>query len=129
MHGRKKVSQSEAELNLQREKADTYRSLVEMIMDRKTTNSLTSETLILTEKLLKNNPDFYSLWNFRRNILLKMHGESLGLIKEQQINKIPSHLGEKISTIESNFTTEPLRRNPKSCKIFLESVMYVHLHS
>ncbi|CAM5999346.1 unnamed protein product [Sphagnum balticum] len=112
MHGRKKVVQTDAERKIQAEKAATYAALVKIIMERRSSKDMSQETLVLTEKLIKNNPDFYILWNFRRDILIHSHGSSLNLSNENQSLKIQNN--EDLSTRELNLSTEALRRNPKS---------------
>lgn len=115
MHGRKKVHQSEAEKSVQQEKAKTYSTLVKIIMARKAENNTSSETLTLTEKMLTSNPDFYTLWNMRRKILISSHFESLGLSNDKPIIKISPDSGEAIYTQELTVSANALRKNPKSC--------------
>ena len=128
MHGRKKVTQSETEKKVLKEKAHVYSTLVDVIMDRRTKKEYSMESLILTEKLLKANPDFYTLWNYRRQILMDIYSNSIGLkqhIHEQvtssqnQSNKIIVSGNEQIEAIvkkELDVSAEGIRKNPKSCK-------------
>ena len=73
--------------------------------------------------MLRLNPDFYSLWNYRKEILISMHGSSLGLSEIVPEVKIPTE-GESASCVsaaslaaaELQLSAEGIRKNPKSCK-------------
>jgi len=75
MHGRKKTARapSEEEVELQRSKAETYSKLSAAVLTmRRESGSGTIDrqsALDLTGKMIAMNPDFYSLWNIRREIL------------------------------------------------------------
>ena len=112
MHGRKKVTQSEAEKKILKDKADTYKSLLGLVLERKRCNDTSAETLLLIEKILKNNPDFYLLWNYRRTILLTIHGDGLGLSFEDMTTKLACN---HTSTEELKLSEACIGRNPKSC--------------
>lgn len=112
MHGRKKVTQSDAEKKIIKEKADTYQSLISLVLERKRCNDTSVETLLLIEKILKNNPDFYILWNFRRNILVNIHGESFDLSIESVAIKVSCN---HMSAEELKLSEVCIKRNPKSC--------------
>ncbi|RPA85320.1 protein prenylyltransferase [Ascobolus immersus RN42] len=45
-----------------------YNSLVDQVRDSRNSNAHTKEALSLTEQLLKENPEFYTIWNYRREI-------------------------------------------------------------
>src|SRR5690349_1527593 len=72
MHNRKKSTQppSEAEVAALKKKAFTYQSLINIIFERRQQNDKSPETFELIGKLLKMNPDFYTLWNYRKEILI-----------------------------------------------------------
>jgi geranylgeranyl transferase type-2 subunit alpha len=84
MHGVKRHTKNDGEKALEGQKAATYLQLVKLILHKRASGSdaLTHESLALTSKMIKANPDFYSLWNFRRDILIALYGESLGLSNE-----------------------------------------------
>ena len=117
MHGRKKIKQSESEIEIIKEKANTYSSLIAIITNKILLNEYTIESLKLTEKLLKNNPDYYNLWNYRKRILISLYQPTLGLTN----NKISFDADHRISAedvaqVELDVSAEGIRRNPKSCK-------------
>jgi hypothetical protein len=69
--------------------------------------------------MLRNNPDFYTLWNYRREILMSMHADTLGLSIDVPENKIPTaagEAGEAVRNEELQLSEDGIRRNPKSCK-------------
>ena len=116
MHGRKKTVRSEVENNALKEKAQTYATLVKIVMEKKQINDLSLETLPFLEKLIKNNPDFYSLWNMRRRVLIHTYN-SLGLSIQRPSTKINED-GADIARQELNLSAEAIRKNPKSCKCY-----------
>lgn len=116
MHGRKKVAggPSEAELSALDQKAATYSSLVSILFGKRKSGDHSPDVLDLLSKMLKSNPDFYSLWNYRREVLLSQYSD-LGL-KESAANgdKIPSSIGSAIRDKELELTADGIRKNPKS---------------
>lgn len=48
---------------------DDYRALVGQVNSHRNGNDLSSEALVLTSKLLLKNPEYYTVWNYRRQIL------------------------------------------------------------
>ena len=73
MHGRLKVKttaeQQEAKEKEREKKMKLYTSATARVFDKKQNKEYDQEALDLTGQLLSSNPDFYSLWNFRREIL------------------------------------------------------------
>lgn len=116
MHGRKKRILSEAEKSVLTQKADAYTGIVSVIFERKRACDYSLDSLKLTEKMLKNNPDFYTLWNFRKEILINLYGESTGLCTDIPLNKIPSSVGKDICDAELRLSTEGIAKNCKSCE-------------
>jgi geranylgeranyl transferase type-2 subunit alpha len=118
MHGRKRETEppSIEVVAALKKKSDTYNSLVNIVFDRRKSNDHSIETLSLCGKMLKNNPDFSTLWNFRREILLTMYSNSIHLLKDIDINyvKISDEIGSKIRDEELNLSAEGIKRNPKS---------------
>lgn len=124
MHGRKKTlePQSEAELSVMSKKAATYSTLVELLIRRRQASDASLETLDLNGKLLKSNPDYYSLWNYRREILLTMHAE-IGLRKrladQPGGQKLLGSSNDAIAAVrdqELRLTADAIQKNSKSCK-------------
>ncbi|KAI9888668.1 MAG: Rab geranylgeranyltransferase [Vezdaea aestivalis] len=63
---------------------EKYQSLVGLVNENISAKVFTLETLSLTSKLLTQNPEYYSIWNHRRRILLK------GLFAPLTASNIPS---------------------------------------
>ncbi len=74
MHNRRKLDRPLRvnELHAMKEKSVSYKSLVELILEKRQKKDYSTDSLELLGKMLKLNPDFYSLWNFRREILLHL---------------------------------------------------------
>uniref|UniRef100_A0A4W4E314 Geranylgeranyl transferase type-2 subunit alpha n=1 Tax=Electrophorus electricus TaxID=8005 RepID=A0A4W4E314_ELEEL len=102
-HGRVKVkstAQQEEEKRKEREKKlKVYLSARDAVFSKKSNGVLDEEALQLTQQLLSSNPDFATLWNFRREILLHLETE-----EEMQ----------KLYELELLFTESCLKVNPKS---------------
>lgn len=115
MHNRKKLDRppSEAEVAALQKKTQTYGSLVSIIFARRKQQENSQDTLDLIGKMLRNNPDFYSLWNFRRDILFGMNA---GLEESNVQNKYSGENANAIRDEEMNLSADGIRRNPKSCK-------------
>lgn len=106
MHGRLKVrtteEQAEAKRKEQQEKLKIYLKTTSKIFSKREKDEHDEEGLQLTGLILEHNPDFYTLWNYRREILLDMK---------------PSKTAEEIktlSTTEMSLTQHCLQKNPKS---------------
>lgn len=113
MHNRKKpvVPPSEAEVNAMREKTAMYKSLVQVVLTKKMQKDMSLETLSLVGKLLKLNPDFYSLWNMRREILFFHYPD---LVTASPSNKFDL---PDIRDVELQVSADGIRKNPKSCML------------
>lgn len=113
MHGRKKSDQphTEAELtNLQR-KTDLYSRTVTAVMTKKKSRDFSEDSFELTAKVLKSNPDFYSIWNFRKEILVSM-------LPELSVSGQKNHLrlaNDEVRDKELKLSEDCIRKNPKSC--------------
>lgn len=110
MHGRLKIKttkEQEEELKIkEREKAYNFRHLTQKLFNiRQEINSRESldEFFKLTSELLLINPDFYTVWNIRRETLLK-HLDCQQT--DQEIKSMWSN--------ELDFALDCLRRNEKS---------------
>ncbi|WWC71039.1 uncharacterized protein I206_104992 [Kwoniella pini CBS 10737] len=76
MHGikRSRITPQAAEAKRVKEqsKIEAYLALQSDVLGRKRSKDLTTDSLGQTTKLLDLNPEFYTIWNFRRNILLTL---------------------------------------------------------
>ncbi|KAF7696283.1 geranylgeranyl transferase type-2 subunit alpha [Silurus meridionalis] len=106
MHGRVKVkttAQQEEEKRKEREKKlKVYLTVRDAIFKKRSNGELDEEALQLTQQLLASNPDFATLWNYRREILLHLETE-----KEQEEM-------QKLYEAELLFIEACLKVNPKS---------------
>ncbi|XP_015251623.1 PREDICTED: geranylgeranyl transferase type-2 subunit alpha [Cyprinodon variegatus] len=106
MHGRVKVkttAQQEEEKRKEREKKlQIYVAARDACFTKRKDGVFDDEALQLTQQLLSSNPDFATLWNYRREILL--HLETVRNQDEVQ----------KIYEAELSFLESCLKVNPKS---------------
>ncbi|KAH8151834.1 uncharacterized protein LAJ45_03826 [Morchella importuna] len=54
-------------------KITEYSDLCAQVLERRAANDLTPAAIDLTSQLLRLNPEFYTIWNYRRQILLHTH--------------------------------------------------------
>lgn len=134
MHGRKKVTQTETEQRVLREKGAAYSAVATAVLDKKQKNEYSVESLTMTEKLLKSNPDFYSLWNFRRNILIHLHTDVFGVFESKEsipfLSRAPLTDGNAAKTLvqkELDMAADGIRKNPKSCKKIIDEISFITL--
>ncbi|XP_024114892.1 geranylgeranyl transferase type-2 subunit alpha [Oryzias melastigma] len=106
MHGRVKVkttAQQEEEKRKEREKKlKIYVAARDACFSKRKEGVFDDEALQLTQQLLSSNPDFATLWNYRREIL--MHLETIRDADEMQ----------KLYEAELSFLEACLKINPKS---------------
>jgi geranylgeranyl transferase type-2 subunit alpha len=118
MHGRVRKERSDEEKAKEREvitrKASMYSELVDMITKLRKAGDKSPKALGLTAKLLGMNPDYYTLWNYRREILISMHS-GLGLNKDipNKDAKISKDVGDSVCNEELNLCKAGILRNPK----------------
>ncbi|CAI2172698.1 17895_t:CDS:10 [Funneliformis geosporum] len=111
MHGRRRVKPSAEVEKLRKEKEATkikeYNNLVTSCFEKRDKNEFDNDAFTITTKILSQNPDFYTIWNFRRSVLL------YGILKEcsEKDNQ------QTLST-ELGFLQELFKLNPKSYWIF-----------
>ncbi|KAI8879685.1 protein prenylyltransferase [Backusella circina FSU 941] len=102
VHGRKRVKTTEELIQARREKEAVkikeYTQLVTKCHQLMAEKQYTLETLSLTTQIVQWNPDFYTIWNYRRTILLN------GILEED------SSWFEK----DLGFFMQLVRINPKS---------------
>jgi len=115
MHNRKKQERppTDAEVAALKKKSTTYASLVNILFDRRSKHDHSNETLDLIGKMLRNNPDFYTLWNFRREVLFSLHPglQSAGGASGE---KFRDESAAAICEAEMSLSADGIRRNPKS---------------
>jgi hypothetical protein len=86
---------------------------VSNVLERRRTQDNSAETLALIEKMLSSSPDFYTLYNFRREILYDTHPQ-LAVCGEG--NKYSAEDANNIREVEMLLSAKGIERNPKSCK-------------
>lgn len=113
MHGRLKVKttkeQEEERKIKEREKAYHFKNLTEKLFDLRPAIQASNghdECFKLTAELLLINPDFYTVWNIRKECLL----EHVGRSQPEEV--------EKIWNNELSFTIDCLKRNEKSYSVW-----------
>ncbi|KAF8644115.1 hypothetical protein AX16_008644 [Volvariella volvacea WC 439] len=76
MHGIKRIKQSAEALEARRRKEQAklkeYLALTDQVLSRRDQDDWSLDAFHLTTRLLTVNPEFYTIWNYRRRILL--HG-------------------------------------------------------
>ncbi|KAI0781077.1 rab-protein geranylgeranyltransferase [Trametes elegans] len=106
MHGVKRVKYTREALAVKKErdlaKLKEYESLTGEVLARKKAKDWSQEAFDLTTKLLHINPEFYTIWNYRRNILLN------GLFPQRTPAQINDLLSDDLS-----LTTTFLKQHPK----------------
>ncbi|CAG8539603.1 12208_t:CDS:2 [Ambispora leptoticha] len=111
MHGRKRVKPS-AEVERQRKEKEAakikeYSDLVDACLNKKDSKKFDTEAFNYTTKILSQNPDFYTIWNFRRNILI------YGLLKDADTDQKQEAFSNELVFLQALF-----QLNPKSYWIF-----------
>jgi geranylgeranyl transferase type-2 subunit alpha len=102
MHGRKKGSV----VATPQEKIDKYNKLKVVVLAKYKARVFTATTQKLTETLIKLNPDFYTLWNYEREIL--EHQLAQGEAAGERVDLA------RLSVAQLELCNAGLQRNPKS---------------
>lgn len=106
MHGRLKVKttaeQQQEKMKERARKLALYRAGLDKAVEKRKNHELDQDALTATQQLLLANPDFYTLWNFRKEIILH-----LATIKTE--DELQAAYKEELA-----FTEACLRINPKS---------------
>ncbi|RMX40363.1 hypothetical protein pdam_00017495 [Pocillopora damicornis] len=106
MHGRIKVrttaEQAEAKRKEREKKLKIYTETTSRIYEKRKNGEMDKESLSLSEQVLAANPDFSTLWNFRREIFLHKRDEN------------PPDVIQDLCTKELYFLKNCLQVNPKS---------------
>ena len=84
-------------------KAAKYSKVIAAIRQRRAQKLHDAESLGLTSKILELNPEFYTLWNFRKEILLQMFAAAAEASQRQALN-----------AEELRLTLTAIKRQPKS---------------
>ena len=119
MHGRKKSSESrsEAELTALKLKAESLAKTTEDVLTMKKEKLYTLGSLEVTGKILRSNPDFYSVWNYRKEILMSLSIDLSSSSGEHY------HKDDTLRDQELKLSEDCIKRNPKSCKRNLNNVL------
>ncbi|XP_062502519.1 geranylgeranyl transferase type-2 subunit alpha-like [Corticium candelabrum] len=111
MHGRVKVKtteeQAEAKKKERQQKLKKFEELTNTIYRKRGTGELDSDMLQLTQHVLSANPDYYTLWNIRRETMDKL------------VQANSADVGELYGR-ELRFLESCLQVNPKSYSVFLQ---------
>ena len=127
MHGRARQSEapSAEAAAAQAKRAATYTELSRVLLARRKEGDVGPETFELVGKMLRSNPDFSTLWNYRRDILLSRgSAEGVPLAAalaarqagggDKEAFVVPQSLGGEMLKIELALTEDCIKRNPKS---------------
>ncbi|OBZ75732.1 Geranylgeranyl transferase type-2 subunit alpha [Grifola frondosa] len=106
MHNVKRVRYSrealEAKKKREQAKLNEYLALTEEVLTKKKSKEWSKDAFALTTRLLHINPEFYTVWNYRRNILLH------GIFPYSTAEEINEFLTDDLS-----LTTSFLKQHPK----------------
>ncbi|KAJ7090253.1 rab-protein geranylgeranyltransferase [Mycena belliarum] len=106
MHGVRRVRQTAEALAAKKlreqSKITEYLALNEEVLSKKASDDWSREAYDLTTRVLQINPEFYTVWNYRRNILLH------GIFPKCSPTEINDLLTEELS-----MTTAALKMHPK----------------
>ncbi|KAL4708069.1 hypothetical protein ACJJTC_009848, partial [Scirpophaga incertulas] len=107
MHGRVKVRSSEEEKlrkeQERREKLKVFKHAMQKVQAKRSIGELDEELLELTGNVLSSNPDIYTLWNIRREVLISFENDKA--LQEKMTRLYDSEL---------RLTEYCLKINPKS---------------
>ncbi|TFK25083.1 rab-protein geranylgeranyltransferase [Coprinopsis marcescibilis] len=104
MHGVKRVKQTpealEAKRQKERAKIHEFLDLSDKLLTRRKDSDFSEESFKLTTRLLHINPEFYTIWNFRRNILT--NGLFPGSTQEKVNNILAGELMMTMTALKSH---------------------------
>ncbi|KAI8805830.1 hypothetical protein BJ742DRAFT_396309 [Cladochytrium replicatum] len=112
MHGRKKEAAEVNEAAIQArkvkelQKVERYKDLCTQFWAKRKDQIMDADALSLTTQILSLHPDFYTVWNFRREILL----HSFAHMNEDE--------KQTACVAEMSFCDQTLKLNPKSYWVF-----------
>ncbi|KAJ6500469.1 hypothetical protein C8R45DRAFT_977826 [Mycena sanguinolenta] len=106
MHGVKRVRETPeaaaAKKLREQSKIKEYLALNDDVLSKKASNDWSREAFDLTTRVLQINPEFYTVWNYRRNILMQ------GIFPDSSPKEINDLLTDDLS-----MTTVALKMHPK----------------
>ncbi|KAH9946233.1 rab-protein geranylgeranyltransferase [Epithele typhae] len=106
MHGFKRVKYTREALAAKKEreqaKLKQFQDLTAEVLAKKKIGDYSKDAFELTTKLLQVNPEFYTIWNYRRTILLK------GIFQDSPPTQVNDILSDDLS-----LTTAFLKQHPK----------------
>ncbi|CAG8973697.1 hypothetical protein HYALB_00006968 [Hymenoscyphus albidus] len=105
------VQRTEEQLQEEHRKIQEYRDLEDLIRTKVAERQYTVEVLNLTSKLLKANPEYYTIWNVRRRLLI------YGLFSKSSDSSSPS----KVSPSTSRIDTTPVSSTQPSDSVTTSS--------
>ncbi|RKK94787.1 hypothetical protein BFJ68_g15040 [Fusarium oxysporum] len=118
-HGIARSARSRTEEQRQQDlvKIQKYRGLEDDIRQKISDNNYGTDTFQLTSKLLRLNPEYYTIWNARRRCLIyglfsKPSAGSLPLKESQNTSAIDTHTASSDASLPSSSTEIPPRPNP-----------------
>ncbi|XP_030562184.1 geranylgeranyl transferase type-2 subunit alpha [Drosophila novamexicana] len=98
MHGRVKVRTTEEERERKKKeqvlKMRAYRAAMTRIQKKRSAGELDDELLGLTVQILQRNPDISTLWNIRRECVLRKTGELQSTLKELEATEAQDAAGK-----------------------------------
>jgi len=106
MHGIKRRTKTSEEVERERIAEDQRQLrkatlLTKEFMERRAAGDLSVEVLDLSAKLLELNTEFYTLWNYRREILSS-------LLKEKGPQKMEMYFHSELKLLEKSIAMNPL---------------------
>ncbi|KAF5642586.1 geranylgeranyl transferase type-2 subunit beta [Fusarium sp. NRRL 52700] len=118
-HGIARAARSRTEEQRQQDldKIQKYRSLEDDIRQKISDNNYGTETFQLTSKLLRLNPEYYTIWNARRRCLIygllsKPSAGSLLSKESQNTSAIDTRTASSDASLPSSLTEIPPRPSP-----------------
>ncbi|KAG2218567.1 hypothetical protein INT45_014156, partial [Circinella minor] len=115
-HGRERVKDDPELLAKRREresiKIKQYNELVEKCRTQFNNEDYSSETLLLTTRILEMNPDYYTIWNIRRLVLLR--GILITHNNNEELKQEDIEHNNIIYKKELDLFMQLIRINPKS---------------
>jgi hypothetical protein len=113
MHGRPKLERppTQSEIEADQKKSQTYQQLVRVIVSKRSQHDMSNETFELIEQFLIKNPDYSSLWNYRKEILIHRYPQVILPNNNADYQKV--HLPDIVQK-EMQLSQKAILKNPKS---------------
>lgn len=118
MHGVKRLTAEKraSKRKESEERAASYRKRSVAALQRRVEKRYDSESLDATAKVVTENPDFTTMWNFRREILIHLHPDPSK--DDGEVGASVSATRRAACTAEFALTQECLGYNPKSYPVW-----------